>query len=251
LGIKAVNQLAKKYNVQTIKRFLDLFCGDYVLVADSIDFLNLKPTPNFPVENYVGFIRPSRVSDSNEKHIDSEIEQHLKKPGKSILLSLGSSGTKKLFLDILCALNQTDYKVIAIYTKILNEDELPEVNDNILLKKFVPSIKKVHEMTDLAIIHGGRGTVYTAAYAGKPVIGIPMHSEQQNNLDNMVRHGTGIRLSKKYFSGKNLLQAIKDIFDNYDKYLENSQLLKSELPKPQGAENAAKRILEIVKEINT
>ena len=89
------------------------------------------------------------------------------------------------------ALNQTDYNVIATYTSILNEEELPKLNDNILLKKFIPNIAKLNQMVDLAIIHGGRGTVYTAAYSGKPAIGIPLHSEQQHNLDNLAQKRNG------------------------------------------------------------
>ena len=246
LGIRIFNRLARKYKVPTLKRLLDLFSGDYTLIADDINFLNLKPTPEFPLENYVGPILSGHLFEHNDKQIDSEIEGHIKRPGRSILVSLGSSGTKGLFLGILKALNKANYNVIAVYATILNKDEIPKLNDNILLKKIVPSIKKVNEIVDLAIIHGGLGTVYTAAYSGKPVIGIPKHSEQQYNLDNLVRHGMAIRLSKKYFKEKKLLDAINMIFDNYDEYLKNAQLLKKKLQEPKGAENAAKRILEIV-----
>ena len=65
-------------------------------------------------------------------------------------------------------------------------------------------------------------------------------------FNDMVRYGNTIRLSKKYFTEKNLLSAIYKIFNNYNNYLKNAQLLKSKLPAPKGEENAAKRILEIV-----
>jgi UDP:flavonoid glycosyltransferase YjiC (YdhE family) len=246
-SVRGFNRLANKYNVQTIKRFLDLFLADCTLVADDMNFLNLCPTSNFPSKNFVGPILSGLISETCNTHIDHEIEEHIKRPGKSIIVTYGSSGAKNTLLSTINALNKTDYNVIVVYTTILNEDELPEVNDNILLKKFVPSIKKVHEMTDLAIIHGGRGTVYTAAYAGKPAIGIPMKSEQQYNLDNLVRHRTAIRLSKKYFDEKKLFETIDDIFNNYNEYLKNAKLLQKMLPEPNGAENAAKRILDIWK----
>jgi UDP:flavonoid glycosyltransferase YjiC (YdhE family) len=160
-------------------------------------------------------------------------------------LSLGSTGTKGIFLRILKTLNRTDYNVIAVYNSILKKEEIPDVNENILLRKFVPSIKSLNQMVDLAIIHGGRGTVYTSAYSGKPVIGIPMQIEQQYNLDNLVRRGMALRLSKKYFQEKNLLRAINIIFDNYDHYLENAQSVVKELPMMEGDKNAVRRILEI------
>ena len=43
-------------------------------------------------------------------------------------------------------------------------------------------------------------------------------------------------LSKKYYKEKELLRAIKNIFDNHDTYLNNAQALAKKLPKPEGAE---------------
>jgi UDP:flavonoid glycosyltransferase YjiC (YdhE family) len=242
-GIKGYNKLARTYNVPMLKHFLDIFAGDYALVADDIELLGLKPDNRHPLKNFVG---PILFDQPDITKIDPDVESHLEKPGKSVLLSMGGNWFwRKFFLDVLKILNQTKYNVVAICS-VLEENEIPELNDNILFKKFVPSIKKVNEMVDLAITHGGRGTVYTAAYSGKPVIGIPMMAEQQFNLDNLVRRGMAIRLSKKYFTEKKLLNSIDEIFDNYDKYLKNAQLLKNKLSEPKGAENAAKRILEII-----
>jgi len=241
-NIKEYNKLARRYNVTKLKHFLDVFAGDYTLVADDIKLLGLKPVDGGPQENFVG---PILFDQTNTAKIESDVESHLKRPGKSILLSLGGNlFWRKFFLDILKILNQTQYNVVAI-SSVLDENEIPKLNDNILFKKFVPSIKKINEMVDLAITHGGRSTVYTAAYSGKPVIGIPMMAEQQFNLDNLVKHGMAIRLSKKYFTEKKLLNAIDKIFNNYDEYLSCAQLLKNKLSKPNGAENAAKLILDI------
>jgi UDP:flavonoid glycosyltransferase YjiC (YdhE family) len=143
-------------------------------------------------------------------------------------------------------MNQTDYNVIATYTSILNEEELPKLNDNILLKKFINNPITLNKKVDLAIIHGGRGTVYNAAYSGKPAIGIPLNGEQQYNLDSLARHGMAIRLSKTFFEEEKLLDSIKEIFENYDTYLKNAKALTQKLPKPEGDKNAARRILEIV-----
>ena len=145
-------------------------------------------------EHYIGPIFLDELfaksfSEKSSMKETNDIKRHLQKPGKSIMISLGSSGTKELFLKILETLNETDYKVIAVYTSILKEDELPKLNDNILLKKFVPSLKTINQSVDLAILHGGQGTVYTAAYSGKPIIGFPMQFEQHLNLEMLAKHG--------------------------------------------------------------
>jgi UDP:flavonoid glycosyltransferase YjiC (YdhE family) len=160
------------------------------------------------------------------------------------------SKDKEFFLSILKFLNETSYNVIATYTTILNENELPSLNENILLKKFIKNITSLNRRVDLAIIAGGRGTVYTAAYSGKPIIGIPIRGEQQCNLDCLIRNGSAIRISKKFFEEKDLLNAIEKIFNNYETYLHNAQNLANKLPKPEGAERAAQRIVEFLEKTN-
>lgn len=75
-----------------------------------------------------------------------------------------------------------------------------------------------------------------------------MQAEQHLNLDNLVRHGVALRLSKTFFKEKNLLNAIEEIFANYDKYLNNAQALAQKLPKPEGDKNAARRVVEILQQ---
>ena len=78
---------------------------------------------------------------------------------------MGSSGDKRLFLKILEALNKTQYNVVALYANMLKKDELPKTRENILLQEYVPSLETLLQHVDLAIIHGGRGTVYSVAYS--------------------------------------------------------------------------------------
>ena len=254
MWIRPFRKVAKKYpHVPKLRLTSDLIKGDYTLFVDFMEFLGVDPSTVSPNEYYVGInfldeiltkVFKSEQSDEDEK----EIEKHLEKPGKSILFSLGSSGTKELFLKILKTLNETNYNVIAIYTSILKKEELPEVDDNILLKHFVPSIKKLNQMVDLAILSGGKGTVYTAAYAGKPVIGFPMQFEQHLNLEMLVKHETAIILSRKHFKKEKLLEGINEIFNNKEKYLKNAQELVKKLPKPDGDKNAVKKIVKILEQ---
>jgi hypothetical protein len=78
---------------------------------------------------------------------------------------------------------------------------------HVLLRKLLPA-EQVNRAVDRAVLHAGQGTVYTAAYAGRPVIGIPMQFEQQYNIDMLVRHGSAIRLSKNQFHDHDLQAAI-------------------------------------------
>ena len=249
--IKKINKIAKKTNINTrFKRFQDIRMGNYTLISDDLEFLGIKPANNFSSDIFIGPILSDGLFNHKKKE-DKEIEDHLKKPGKSILLTMGSSKMMKgFFLRILDILNETNYNVIATYTSILKDNELPKLNDNILLKKFIPLIAELNKKADLAIIHGGRGTVYNAAYSGKPVIGFPLNGEQQFNLDCLVRHSSAKRLSKSFFNKDKFLIAIQEIFNNYDFYLKNAQVLSQKLQKSNGDERAAKKILEVVLKSN-
>lgn len=250
--LKPLNKVAKKVGVPAFKNMRNVFLGDFTFVTDYLEFINVFPNQQrYPAEGYTGMILLDElfidnISIDEKKKINAQIEKHLKKPGRSILVSLGSSGTKELFLKILNTLNKTNYNVIAIYTSVLDEKNLPKLDSNILLRKFVPSIGRANQMVDLAVIHGGQGTVYTAIYAKKPVIGFPMHIEQHVNLEKLVGHGMGIMLSKKYFNEDKLHAAINEIFNNYEKFKTNAENLARKIPPPEGDKKIAQKILEIV-----
>jgi UDP:flavonoid glycosyltransferase YjiC (YdhE family) len=250
--LKNINKVASRFNIPPFKSALDLYDGDITLVSNYLEFVNIFPNQQaFPKENYIGISSIDELFKINEStELNNQIKTHLKKTGKSILVSLGSSGSKELFIKIIKTLNKTNYNIIGIYTSVLKREELPNVNDNILLIEFVPSISKVTENVDLAIIHGGQGTIFTTIYAKKPIIGFPMHIEQHINLEKIVGHGCGLMLSRKFYSEKKLLKTIDIILNNYENYLANIKNLVDKLPKPEGDIKAAQKIFEIFKKIN-
>jgi UDP:flavonoid glycosyltransferase YjiC (YdhE family) len=242
--VKDFNKVAKKYNIKTFRTLNDILEGDHTLFCDDINFLDVKPTKKFPVENFIGPVSLA-LSDNLTDEVDKDVKKHLDKPGKTILFMMGSLPIKKLFIKISHLLSQTDYNVIIVYTSV-PEEKLPINKENILLKQFIRSPQIVNKMVDLAIIHGGRGTVYNAAYSGKPSIGLPIIIEQQYNIDCLVRNGAGLRISKKFFKPQDLQKAIDTIFNNYDTYLTNAINLATKLSRDSYEERATSRIIEII-----
>jgi len=242
--LKPFTRVAKDLGIEPVAAaMLDLWEGDHTLYSDLLDFIDLPASVNAPKENFVG-----PLLGQLEMDLEPEIEAHLTRSDRSIYFAMGSSGNKELFLRVLKALSQTNFLVVAAYTTILDKSEVPRVSPNIILRKLVPA-ERVSRLAGLSIIHGGQGTVYTAAYSGRPAIGIPMQFEQQYNLDCLVHHGCGIRLSKSLFREKDLLAAIDQIFDHYDVYHEKAQALAARLnaqPKANGALTAARRIAELL-----
>jgi UDP:flavonoid glycosyltransferase YjiC (YdhE family) len=195
----------------------------------------------------VGIIPLEELFSKTQKSegVDDELVRHISGDQRSILVTMGSSGDKNLFLRVLKILDALPYSVIAVVGNIVAEDELPSLSEKIVVRQFVPSIDLIHRMVDLSIIHGGQGTVYAAAYAGKPVIGFPMQFEQHLNLEKLVGHGMGLMLSRWHFSDQDLQKAIQTIFSNYSHYLDKAQKLAHKLPPPQGDVRTADRIIQL------
>ncbi len=246
LLVRDFNKIARKYGVKPFNNINDILNGDHNFICDDKNFLGVEPTNEFPKKNFIGPISGGLLEKQKDT-LDEDIKSHINRSGKSILLLMGNTNDKELYLNILEALSQTSHNIIAVYTTI-EEDRLPDVKENVLLKKFIKSPNLVNSMVDLAIIHGGRGTVYTAAYSGKPIIGIPMFSEHQYNIDNIVNKGAGLRISKKFFKKYDLLNAINTIFSDYETYLKNAQDLSKNLTTELGEKKGAQRLSEIIQE---
>jgi len=239
VGTGAFNRVARRFRLPLLPNSLSLWMGDYTLASDLKEALDLPAECDLPEEDYSGPLLANLGIP-----LEEEVRAHLERPGPSIYFAMGSSGNKQLYSRALAALGRTDYNVVAAYTTILNEDELPSVGCNVLLKKVLPA-EIVNKMVDLAVLHGGQGTFYTAAYSGRPVIGIPMQPEQQYNIDILVRHGSAIRLSKRHFREEALLGAIETILGDYESYRTRAEALARRLPVIDGAQRGAERIKAI------
>jgi hypothetical protein len=76
-----------------------------------------------------------------------------------------------------------------------------------------------------------------------------MQFEQQYDLDGLVRHGSGVRLSKAFFREQDLMAAISRIFDHAEVYHQAARALAAELgrlPKAEGAKVAARRLEQLL-----
>ncbi len=243
LLVKEFNTIARKYQTPSFQTLHDILKGDYNLVCDDIHFLGIEPTKEYPLDCFIGPIFGG-LSETVES-LDEDIKNHLKPDKKSLFVTLGSTLDDELFLSIVNTLNTTDYNII-ILDPFHEKRHLSDIHENILFKTFINSPRKLHEQVDLSIIHGGRGTVYTVAYSGKPAIGIPHYMEHQYNLDNLVSHGMALRLSKRKFTPNKLIETIHHIFTHYDHFLHNAQQLSTQLTPIAGEQNAVKIIKKII-----
>ncbi len=130
-----------------------------------------------------------------------------------IYFAMGSSGTPRIIANIINSFKGKPYRVIAPVKNHLDKVPGVRIPSNVLVTDWLPA-HEVNKLADLSLIHGGIGTVMTAAYAGKPVVGVGMQPEQVANLACLVRKGFAIRVPKSNDPSKRIQEAIKSLINN-------------------------------------
>ncbi|MEA4909692.1 MAG: glycosyltransferase [Anaerolineaceae bacterium] len=196
--LNPVNRVAKRYGAAPFPSLFDFWRGDETLVAEPPGFCgNIQAPPHHhligPLIAREDFPIPPEVAGAPHDR-------------PLVYFAMGSSGTPEIIARLLQGFAGAPYRVIAPV-----RDHIAGLGvtlpDNVIVTGWLPA-HLVNPMADISVIHGGIGTVMTAALAGKPVVGIGMQPEQDANLDCLVRQGFAIRIPKRKASAPRLLAAI-------------------------------------------
>ncbi len=138
-----------------------------------------------------------------------KISKNLPKEKPIIYFGMGSSGRPQIMKKVIEGFKGQTFNVIApVKNKI--EDLNVCIPENVIVTDWVPALE-VSKMADLSVIHGGIGTVMTAALVSKPAVGVGMMYEQEYNIECLTRKGFAKRISRSHLSSKILNNAIKTI----------------------------------------
>lgn len=202
--LKPYHAIGKKYHVGPFRNFIELIEGDYTLLADIPELVNLpKLRPNL---RHIGPL-PFRMDAAVPEEITD-----MQKDRPIVYFAMGSSGKRSLIKEIIEGFEGKPYEVIAPVAAHIEGMDV-KIPPNVLVTGFLPA-HKVNPMADISVIHGGQNTVMQACLSGTPIVGIGMHPEQQANLDACVRKGFAIRLSKKKVTAQAILDAVYTLLHN-------------------------------------
>lgn len=115
---------------------------------------------------------------------------------------------------------------------------------NILIKTWV-SYSELFPNTDVAVTHGGGGTVIAALSAGVPMIVVPLMWDQPENAQRVVEARAGIRLSPQHCTPNSLREAVEHVLGD-PSYRQNAERLASSLRHYGGPTQAAELLEGIV-----
>jgi UDP:flavonoid glycosyltransferase YjiC (YdhE family) len=199
--LNPVNRAAKHFGVPGYDSIFEFWRGDITLVAEPPEFSGAK----LPPDHY--FIGPLVPQD--EFPMSEELPA-IPKDEPLIYFAMGSSGTPEIVGRIVESFEGKPYRVIAPVKFLLALVPGVRVPPNVIVTDWVPAVQ-VNRLADLAVIHGGIGTVMTAALARKPVVGVGMQMEQVANLACLERLGFAIRVRKSKDPSRQIQTAIEKL----------------------------------------
>jgi len=202
--LNPVNQAAKHFGVEGYRSIFDYWRGDITIVAEPAEFTGVQLPKGY---YYTGPL----IARQNFP-IPDEIK-NIPRDKPIIYFAMGSSGTPEIIANIVKSFEGKPYWVIAPIKNHLDKMSGMKIPSNVLVTDWLPA-HEVNKLVDLSLIHGGIGTVMTAAYAGKPVVGVGMQPEQVANLASLVRKGFAVRVAKSKDPSQKIQDAIELLLHN-------------------------------------
>ena len=249
--LQPFNRLAAELGLPLYKSLLDMMAGDLTLVMDTPAILGISPealaryTPRHPqyfhrppVYRYGGpcFARlPGEVPPDVAAHLDT--------PRTKLYCGMGVSGSPRVLRDVIDIVSDLDLQAVIATTTILDEQQ-DQATDRVLLKPHLPA-HKVNPLADIALTHGGAGTVQTAIHSATPLVGVPMHLEQAGNISLVKRQGAGLMLTRLDLNRQKLARALERLVTEPG-FRQNMGRLKGLQDEVDGPRTAAEEIVRFL-----
>lgn len=114
----------------------------------------------------------------------------------TVYLAVGSSGQRSLVLDLLRGLAEAPVNVLAPVEHLLSADDLTSLPPHVHVTGWLPA-HRLGTAVDLAITHGGEGTLQNSLAQGWPMIAVPLQLEQRYNILRCVEHGAALMVEPR------------------------------------------------------
>jgi UDP:flavonoid glycosyltransferase YjiC (YdhE family) len=180
--------------------------------------------------------------------VPESIRAHFDTSRPKLYCAMGVSGSPRVLREIVDIANTLEIQSVIATTTVL-----PGLDGNgsgrVLLTPHVPA-HLVNPLADIAITHGGAGTVQTAIHSATPLVGIPMHLEQTGNLSLVTRQGAGLMLSRWDLNRRSLGRALERLLADAS-LRQNMLRLKALQDKVDGPANAAREIVNFLGATNS
>jgi UDP:flavonoid glycosyltransferase YjiC (YdhE family) len=208
-----LNDVAAELGVERVPTLAALMLGDLTLVTDVPQVLGV---PQAELESWRprgNAYRPgTRLVYSGplfaklDHPVPAAIEPFLdgSRPTAYVVLS---SSTPEMLRAVVARVRAAGLRVIVGATI---HDFGPNNEADVVVAGILPS-HEVMPRVHAVVCMGGQGTVQCAMASGVPLVGIPLHPEQELNVDLAVRHGTGLAVAPRHAHSERLTAAVRRI----------------------------------------
>jgi UDP:flavonoid glycosyltransferase YjiC (YdhE family) len=235
------NRVAARYGAPPIYNLTELVRCELTLLPDHPALSGL-PASQLPV----GYRYSGPLFARMGLPIPDEVRQVFGRPGLKVYCAMGSSVPAELLKRVVSLLRSVpEYNVVCATTRLLDPAELGPQSDNFYAARYLPALE-VNGLADIAVTHGGQGTVQTAVFSGTPIVGIAMQWEQQANLDALARAGAAMRLPLYGVTRESLLGAVETM--RATSCRENMERLSRQVRSLNGAEEAVRQMNDWLRE---
>ena len=188
------NRVAAELGVEGVPSLAALLLGDLSLVPEIPEVLGISAAELAawtPGKGYRAGARLAAVGPlfaQLDLPIPARVQKFVDLPGPTIYLAMTSTPPTQVRTAI-AELSRLDVRILVAGT-IHDLGDL--ATDRILIEGVLPS-HLVMPQVNLAITTGGQGSVQTAMASGTPLLGIPLHIEQDLNVALVERLGAARR----------------------------------------------------------
>jgi UDP:flavonoid glycosyltransferase YjiC (YdhE family) len=116
----------------------------------------------------------------------------------------------------------------------------PVTDSDIVVAGLLPS-HLIMPSVDLVVCMGGQGTVQSALASGTPLIGIPLHPEQELNVAVAARQGAGLTIAPRHAKTPAMTSAVRQVLGDAN-FRTQAQRVRGLYAGVDGAANAAQAI---------
>jgi len=230
--LTSFNEARKYFGLPPIYNIVSLFKGDLTLLPDLPELSGLARE-----KLTVGYYYTGPIFAMLDMPCPKEADQVFSQPGTNVFCSLGSSGFPETLKQIVSWLKEINgINLVVSTTTIISPEELGANTKNFYATRYLPS-HLVTEKADIAVIHGGQGTVQSTVWAGTPFIGIGFQAEQQANINGLVKAGSARRIPLFELSSKRIKKELSEV--TKESYKINAKQLQQLVRKTDGAKISA------------
>lgn len=212
--VKFLNGVAAELGVEPVPSLGALMLADLTLVTDVPEILGVsaaemdawQPRPAAAYRRGTRLVYVGPMFARLDLRVPAPVQPFLdgSRPTAYVVLS---SSTPSRLRAVTARARAAGLRVIVGATI---HDFGPNDDPDVVVAGILPS-HEIMPRVDVAITMGGQGTVQTAMCCGTPLVAIPLHPEQELNVDLAVRQGMALAIAPRHAEGEKMTAAIRRV----------------------------------------